>query len=58
LDILTGNSSRAGDGMAVGGLNGTSSNPSSSDTSTNNLENAADGMAAGTNGEEKSMIVF
>jgi len=41
LDILTGNSSRAGDGMAVGGLNGTSSNPSSSDTSTNNLENAA-----------------
>lgn len=41
FDILTGNSSRSGDGMAAGGMNGTSSNPSSSDQSSNNMENSA-----------------
>jgi len=40
-DILTGNSSRSGDGMAAGGINGTSSNAASEDTSSNNLENTA-----------------
>ena len=38
--ILTGNASRAGDGMTTAG-EGTSSNPSGQDTSSNNLDNAA-----------------
>ena len=37
-DILTGNTSRSGDGMATSG-DGTSTNPSGTDTSSNNLSN-------------------
>lgn len=39
-ELLTGNSSRSGDGMATAG-EGTSNAPSGQDTSSNNLENAA-----------------
>lgn len=40
-DILSGNGSRAGDGMAAGGINGTSSKPAGTDTSANNADNTA-----------------
>jgi hypothetical protein len=39
-ELLTGNTSRSGDGMATAG-EGTSNSPSGEDTSSNNLENAA-----------------
>jgi hypothetical protein len=39
-DILSGNSSRSGDGMATAG-EGTSNSPSGADSSSNNLDNAA-----------------
>jgi hypothetical protein len=38
-DILTGNTSRSGDGSAAGGANGTSQGVASTDTSNANLEN-------------------
>ena len=40
-EILSGNSSRAGDGMAAGGLNGTSTGAADTDNSAANLDNAA-----------------
>lgn len=40
-DLLSGSTSRAGDGMAAGGFNGTSSNPAGTDTSAANLDNTA-----------------
>jgi len=40
-ELMTGNSSRAGDGMAAGGVNGTSSSVASTDTSSTNVDNAA-----------------
>lgn len=39
--LLSENNSRAGDGMAAGGVNGTSSKPAGSDTSASNADNAA-----------------
>lgn len=41
VDILSGNTSRSGDGMAAGGVNGTSSSVSGADTSSNNADNPA-----------------
>jgi hypothetical protein len=40
-DLLPNNRSRAGDGMAKGGGNGTSDETASTDTSSNNMENAS-----------------
>lgn len=39
-DVMNKKTSRAGDGMAAGGINGTSSEPASTDTSSNNMDNA------------------